>query len=263
MEVIMKKASSKVCLLGVTLILNILSSHVVAAEADSVLAEGKRKTVAAQISQKKINKLAGQTYDILQDFRLVNKQLEGIKVYNSQLEKQLENQQETMLDIAGSIENATVIERQIIPLAIKMLDALEQYVNLDIPFHRDTRLTSISQVRENMQATHFSTSEKFRQVLELYDIESEYGSTIDQYSGLLPVDGKEQKVTFMRVGRIAFLYQSSDQNHTGVWNSRDKKWDPVDASDYRSSTAKAIRIAKKQAAIDVLDLPIAYPEVAK
>ncbi|MEO1889327.1 MAG: DUF3450 domain-containing protein [Cycloclasticus sp.] len=259
----MNKASSKFGLLGMVLALNMVSGHGAAAEADSVLAEGKSKTVAAQTSQNKIDKLAGQTYDILQDFRLVNKQLEGIKVYNAQLEKQLENQQKTMLDIAFSIENATVIERQIIPLAIKMLDALEQYVNLDIPFLRDTRLTSISQVRENLQATHFSTSEKFRQVLELYDIESEYGSTIDQYSGLLGVEGKERKVTFMRVGRIAFLYQSSDQNHTGVWNARDKKWDPVDSSDFRSSTAKAIRIAKKQAAIDVLDLPIAFPEVAK
>ncbi len=76
----MNKASSKFGLLGMVLALNMVSGHGAAAEADSVLAEGKSKTVAAQTSQNKIDKLAGQTYDILQDFRLVNKQLEGIKV---------------------------------------------------------------------------------------------------------------------------------------------------------------------------------------
>ncbi|HAD10133.1 MAG TPA: hypothetical protein DCF62_11675, partial [Porticoccaceae bacterium] len=61
------------------------------------------------------------------------------------------------------------------PLSIKMLDALEQYINLDLPFEREARLTSVARVRANLDATRFSAAEKFRQVLELYDIESGYG----------------------------------------------------------------------------------------
>lgn len=236
---------------------------VMAAEVNTVLKAGADKTAAAQNSQKRIDKLADQTYDILQDFRIVNKEIEGLKVYNAQLAKQIENQQTTMVNIAESIENATVIERQIIPLSIKMLDALEQYVNLDLPFDRESRLESIAQVRANLDLSRFSSAEKFRQVLELYDIESEYGNTISEYGGLLPIEGQERQVTFLRVGRIALLYQSSDQSQTGVWDKQANTWKPLPSGEYRSATAKAIRIAKKQAAIDVLKLPISTPEAVQ
>lgn len=235
----------------------------IAQEVDTVLKAGADKTAAAQQSQKRIDQLAEQTYDVLQDFRMVNKQIEGLRVYNAQLGKQIENQQQSMADIAASIENATVIERQIMPLSIKMLDALEQYINLDLPFEREARLTSVARVRANLDATRFSAAEKFRQVLELYDIESGYGETIDQYSGLLPIDGQDRQVTFLRIGRIALLYQTSDQSQAGVWDSTGGQWQALPSGEYRSAVAKAVRIAKKQAAIDVLRLPIQSPEAVQ
>ncbi len=260
----MKNVLFRLSLAGaVAVVFMAVSGLAMAAEVDSVLQAGADKTAAAQNSQKRIDKLAGQTYDILQDFRVVNKQIEGLQVYNAQLEKQVENQEKTLADIDESIENATVIERQIMPLSIKMLDALEQYVSLDLPFQRNLRLESIAQVRTNLAATRFSAAEKFRQVLELYDIESGYGNTIEQYTGLLPVDGQERQVTFFRVGRIALLYQTADQNQSGVWDARANQWQPLSSGEYRSATAKGIRIAKKQAAIDMLELPISSPEAAQ
>lgn len=260
----MKNVLSRLSLAGAVAVACMAGSgFVLAAEVDSVLQAGADKTAAAKSSQNRIDKLADQTYDILQDFRVVNKQIEGLQVYNAQLEKQVENQEETLADIEESIENATVIERQIMPLSIKMLDALEQYVSLDLPFQRDMRLESIVQVRTNLAATRFSAAEKFRQVLELYDIESGYGNTIEQYTGLLPVDGQERQVTFFRVGRIALLYQTADQNQSGVWDARANQWQPLNSGEYRSATAKGVRIAKKQAAIDMLELPISSPEAVQ
>ncbi len=253
----------KIAIAGVFATTQLLAVNIGAAEVDTVLKAGASKTADAQSSQKRIDKLADQTYDILQDFRVVNKEIEGLQVYNAQLEKQLENQLKTMDDIASSIENATVIERQITPLSIKMLDALEQFVNLDLPFHHELRVESIAQVRTNLEASRFSSAEKFRQVLELYDIELEYGNTISEYSGLLPIDGQDRQVTFFRVGRVALLYQSADQSQSGVWDTRTKTWQSLPSSEYRTATAKGIRIAKKQAAIGVLNLPISSPEVTQ
>ncbi len=235
----------------------------VAAEVDSVLKAGADKTATAKASQQRIDQTADKTYDLLQDFRTVNKQIEGLQVYNSQLEKQVQNQLQIMQDIEESIENATVIERQIMPLSIKMLDALSQFVELDMPFLRAERLAAIEQVRSNLDSARFSSAEKFRQILELYDIESQYSQTIEQYSGIHDVDGQERQVTFLRVGRIALLYQTSDQSKTGAWNKRSSAWEALSAGDYRSATANGIRIAKKQAAVDIIKLPIVAPEAAQ
>ena len=240
-----------------------LGQCALAREVDAVLKAGADKTAAAQQSQQRIDQLAGQADDLSRDFRMVNKQIEGLRVYNAQLEKQIENQRQSMDEIAASIENATLMERQLMPLSIKMLDALEQHINLDLPFARQARLAAIARVRANLDATHFSAAEKFRQVLEIYDIESGYGGTIDQYRGLLPIDGQDRQVTFLRVGRIALLYQTSDQSQTGVWDSAAKQWRTLDSGEYRSAVTSAVRIAKKQAAIDVLKLPIKSPEPVK
>lgn len=257
----MKNHRLKVMAMSALLSTGAVSLGLHAQEVDSVIKAGDAKLDQAKASQQRVDKLADQAYDILQDFKTVNKQIEGLKVYNAQLDRQIANQQETMNDLQESIENATVMERQIIPLTVKMVDALERFVELDLPFQRASRLESIERVRENLDSSRFTSSEKFRQVLELYDIEGQYSRTIDQFEGMVEIDGQERQVNFFRVGRIALMYQTPDMGQTGVWDRETGSWEVV--NDFRSAVAKGIRIAKKQAAIDILTLPIPAPEAAQ
>ncbi len=66
-----------------------------------------------------------------------------------------------------------------------------------------------------------------------------------------------------RVGRIALLYQTTDAEQSGVWNQKDRTWAELDPGEYRGAILQGIRIAKKQASIGILTLPIYAPEVAK
>ncbi len=78
---------------------------------------------------------------------------------------------------------------------------------------------------------------------------------------MVNIDGAERQVNFFRVGRVALMFQTSNQDITGVWDSKNKTWQQV--NDYRSAVAEGIRIAKQQAAIDILKLPIPAPEAAQ
>ncbi len=257
----MKNHRLKVMAMSAVLSTGVLVSALHAAEVDTVLQAGEQKVEQAQSSQKRVDAIADKTYNILQDFKTVNKQIEGLKVYNAQLDRQIANQEKSLTELQESIENATVMERQIMPLTIKMLDALEQFVKLDVPFSHEERLDAISHVRANLDSSRFSAAEKFRQVLELYDIESQYSRTIDQFDGMVDLDGEQRQVTFLRVGRVALMYQTPDQARTGVWDAKAGSWEA--ANSYRSAVAKGIRIAKKQAAIDILTLPVPAPETAQ
>lgn len=239
-----------------------------ATELDTVIKAGADKTAAAQASQRRIDATAQQSDSLLRQFQLVNKQIEGLQVYNAQLSRQIENQRRTMSEIEQAIENAALIERQITPLSLSMLDALEQFIRLDLPFKLAERQSSIDQVRKNMDSASFSAAEKSRQVLELYDIESEYSATIEQFDGLLGtdelpgIDGQQRQGAFLRIGRLALLFQSGDQALTKVWDKNTRQWQEVSASEYRRSVADAIRMAKKQAPLDMMKLPIAAPAPA-
>lgn len=234
-----------------------------AATVDDVMAAGKSKIGAAKASQQRVDTIADETDELFQNFKQVNKQIEGLQVYNAQLEAQLADQSQTITDLEQSIENATLMERQITPLTLKMIDALEQFVSLDLPFLREERRDRIARLQANQSRSDLSSAEKFRQVLEAYKIESEYGARIDSYRDTVTVDGQPREVTLLRVGRIALIYQTPDQRITAAWDQRSRSWQVLDSGDYRSAVAEGIRMARKRAAVDMLQLPIPAPEMVQ
>ena len=230
---------------------------------DAVLQVGQTMTTAGMKSQQRIEKVADETASLLQNFKTVNKQIEGLRVYNSQLKKQLANQLVVIGELETSIEQVTVMERQIQPLILRMLDGLEQFVSLDVPFHIEERQDRVEMLRANMDRADISVAEKFRQVLEAYKIESEYGRKIDTYKDSLDIGGQERVVNILRVGRISLMYQTTDGELSGAWDQKQQAWVELDSGDYASAIKKGVRIAKKQASIDIMNMPILAPEVVQ
>ncbi|MCB1679716.1 MAG: DUF3450 domain-containing protein [Halioglobus sp.] len=227
---------------------------------DSILEVGEAKNAAAKKSQLKIDRLADETRDLLSDYKTVSKQIDGLKVYNARLQRQIDNQLRRIGEIDESIDQVTIISRQMTPLVIRMIDGLEKFVELDVPFHMEERQQRIEFLRANLDRSDVSVAEKFRQVLEAYKIENEYGRKIDAYKGSVEIDGVERDVNFFRVGRIALLYQTTDTELSGAWDQRSRSWVPLEPGQYRNAIMKGLRIARKEASIDLLNVPVAAPE---
>ncbi len=227
---------------------------------DSILAVGKSKNDAARASQSKIDKLADETRDLLTDYKVVTKQVDGLKVYNARLQRQIDNQVVRIGEIETSIDQVTIISRQMTPLIIRMVDGLEKFVELDIPFHIKEREQRIEFLRANLDRSDVTVAEKFRQILEAYKIENEYGRKIDAYKGSVEIDGLERDVNFLRVGRVAFVYQTTDTEVAGAWDQSSRSWAPLSRGEYRNAIMKGLRIARKEASIDLMNMPIAAPE---
>lgn len=253
----------KKALIAVLVVSGTLGGAVAAVQAntlDSILAVGKSKNDAARSSQAKIDKLADETRDLLSDYKTVTKQVDGLKVYNTRLQRQIDNQTARINEIDSSIDQVTVISRQITPLIIRMVDGLEKFVELDVPFHRKEREQRIGFLRANLDRSDLSVAEKFRQVLEAYKIESEYGRKIDAYKGNVEIDGVERDVNFLRVGRVALLYQTTDTEVSGAWDQSSRTWVSLNRGEYRNAIMKGLRIARKEASIDLMSIPVAAPE---
>ena len=227
---------------------------------DPIVEVGKQRTAAAKASQAKIDRLSDETASLLSDYKTVMKQVDGLKVYNARLERQIANQEKRIRDIDASIAEASVIQRQIPPLVTRMLDGLEQFINLDMPFDLDTRLGNIEAVRANMDRSDVTSAEAFRQVLELYSIELQYGRGIEAYTDTIELGGAEREVDILRIGRVALVYQSTDGAETGAWNKDSQSWEELSAGDYAAAVRNGVRIAKKQATIELLNMPVSAPE---
>jgi hypothetical protein len=227
---------------------------------EAILEVGEAKNVAAKKSQVKIDRLADETRDLLGDYKTVVKQIDGLKVYNTRLERQISNQNKRVGEIDESISQVTVIQRQMMPLVIRMIDGLEQFVELDVPFAKEERTQRVQFLRDNLDRADVSVAEKFRGVLEAYNIELQYGRGMDTYRGTIDLGGTQREVDFLRVGRIALVYQTTDGAIAGAWDKSAGAWVDLSSGEYDAAIRKGIRIAKKQATIELLNMPVSAPE---
>ena len=101
----------------------------------------------------------------LQQFKTLNKEIDGLAVYNAQLTKQLNNQIEEMESLNLSMDQVSIIERQITPLMLRMITGLEQFIALDVPFLKQERKQRLESLNAMMERADISSSEKFRRVL--------------------------------------------------------------------------------------------------
>lgn len=214
---------------------------------------------AAKASQERVTKTAEKTKTIIDEYRATLRSIENTKVYNEQLRKLIQSQKDEMVSMRAQIADIKNTNKEIFPLMLRMITNLEEFIKLDVPFLPDERNRRLAQIKETMDKAKVSTSEKFRRVIEAYQIENEYGRTIEAYRGLQTVDGKELTVDFLRVGRISLVYQTLDGKQQGMWNQKDRKWEEL-SSGYRKSIQQGLKMARKQAAPNLMTLPVPAPE---
>ena len=201
---------------------------------------------------------------IVLDVPFLNKErtdrVNGLKIYNKLLELQIENQERVKIDLEQSIANVAIVNRQIVPVMTRMIDSLEQFIALDVPFLNQERTDRVEGLKELMSRQDVTVAEKFRKVTEAYQIENDYGRTIETYKDTLDVDGAILELDFLRIGRISLMYQSVDGKISGVWNQKTQSWE--DASNQRNQIKLGLSIAKKQVPPDLVILPVDSPEAA-
>jgi len=228
------------------------STFLISSDMESVLEVGRENQQLSAQSQDKIDKTERQTDKIVNEWKAVSKQVEGLKLYNEQKRIQIQAQLDLMDKLDEQLVQVVVMQRQIPPLAQKMLDSLESFISLDTPFRMEERQNRIDLVRSSLSKPKVTASEQVRQVLEAYNIEAEYGRKIDTYESALS-DGTV--VNILVIGRIGMFYQTKDEQSSGRWNNATNQWDELPGS-YRKPIRDGIRMAKKLAPTDMLMMPV-------
>ena len=248
-------------LLVLFLLTGLANSVLAQDKVDQIVDTGVQRTEAAKESQDRINKIANSTEKVADKYKRELKVIEGLKVYNALLQRQLDDQVAELRQITESIEEVAVIQRQIVPLMLRMLDGLGQFIDLDIPFLLEERQHRVTRLKDTMDRSDVTAAEKFRAVLEAFQIENDYGRTIEAYKGSLEVaPGNTQEVDFLRIGRVALLYQSVGGNFNGYWDQASRSFQPLTEPEYRNYIAKGLQVARKQVAPDLMMVPVSASE---
>ena len=209
-------------------------------------------------SQKRIDMISEETESLFTRYSNTVRQIESIRVYNRQMQELVDAQERELASLRDQLDRVEEVGRSVTPLMLRMIDAIERFVALDVPFLLEERTSRVAELRKMMARADVNNAEKYRAIMEAYQIENEYGRTIEAYRGSIESEGRDITVDFLRFGRIALVYQSLDESQSGVWDREAKNWMALDSS-YRSPIRAGLRIARKQTAPDMIKLPLPAP----
>jgi hypothetical protein len=209
-----------------------------------------------QTLQRKIDRLDDETQRMLEEYHALGRELDSLSTYNNQLERLVDSQQEEKALLGKQIEDIELTQREIVPLMLRMIDSLDRFVLRDTPFLRQERTQRVTLLRDLMDRSDISVAEKYRRVLEAYQIELDYSRTLEAYRGELELDGQTHTVDMLRLGRIGWYYQSLDGRKAAYWNDVSRQWVPMKAAQ-RLAVRRALRVANQQVAPQLLTLPVA------
>ncbi len=208
-----------------------------------------------QSIQKRIDALDTESKKLTNEYKDTIVEYEILKNYDDQLEKITQSQFIEIKSFIEQIDSLDETNKYVLPLLERMIVALRELIEIDVPFLIDERMTRLEELESILYQANFSTAEKFRKIYEAYQIENEYGRTIEAYSSSIDIDGIILAADFFRLGRLNLFYRTPDGKETGYWDKANKSWIHLNGK-YADDIEAGLKIAYKQAPPDFINLPL-------
>ncbi len=240
-------------LLAVALVL--ASAPLAATPLDAALDESQQLAADAKASQARIEQLDDASREMLTEYRNALQQAEALQGYNAQLRELVAAQRKELTGYQEQLEGIERTQEAVTPQMRRMVEVLGEFIAADLPFLPDERSDRLAQLQDLLPRADVSLAEKYRRILEAYQVESDYGRTVEAWRGELPAEGGSRSVEFLRLGRVMLYYQTLDGHESGWWNPQIRSWQLLD-SNARRPLHQAIAIARQEQAPALLDLPV-------
>ena len=205
--------------------------------------------------QEQIDKLDEESKRIYFEYKDTLNEYKSLKNYDDQLSKIVDQQIQEIKSIEEQIESLDDINIDILPLLKRMVESLSKFVSIDIPFLIDERKKRVEDLDQLITRADVTTAEKFRKIFETYQLEADFGRTIESYNGYIEIDNDSKAVEYFRLGRLGLFYRTLDGKETGFWDNTQKKWEHKGSS-LDNDIKLALDIANRQSPPNFISLPL-------
>ena len=211
-------------------------------------------TRAGAAAQARIDKIDDEVGDVVREYRAALQEKETVALNVEQQKIFLKSQQNEIDSLKNQIERVGDIQSQLLPMMLRMIGALEDFVSHDVPFQMEERKARIVKLKELAADPNQSPAELYRQIINAYQIELSYGNQTTAYSENVMVNGEPHKVDFLRVGRVVLVYTDSNGD-MHIWNKAKGAYEDL-PSKFKLDVQSATRIANEQKAPEVFPAPL-------
>ncbi len=226
------------------------------AQLGSALDTGQQATTRAQQVQQQINQLDDERSEMVREFRTLLQRRDAAELFARQQEQVVESQRREVESLTEQLGRIDEITAETVPMLIDMVADLKAFVAADLPFKMELRQARLDGLDAAMADPQVATPEKYRLIIQAYQAEMEYGSTIDTWQTTQDVDGNPTTVDMFQYGRVALVWLTPDDRRAARWNRATGSWEPITDGGIRAGIREAIRVASGKKQQEVLFAPV-------
>jgi hypothetical protein len=204
--------------------------------------EGTRKKPAGAQAQKD---LKIKYYELKEGMRGTAADIERIKDILAKQEQYITATNNKIIELENMRQN-------LVPYLKEVIARLEDQVNKDLPFSRDERIKTLSELKYTVADSKTGMGEKLKKVLDALKTEMDYGYSVENSMGEIQYKGEKLQVHLFRLGRVAMYMRTIDDKEAGIYNGRE--WTPV-SKEYGAEIQKAMENAKRSKSTEFVNLP--------
>jgi len=218
---------------------------------------------ASANSQDKIDASAEASLSMKAEIEQLEEEVKNLAVYRDHLARLVASQEQESDSLDAQIEGIKQTRQGIVPLMYNMIEGLQQSIAQDKPIKLANRQQRLAKLEQMMSRADVSDAEKYRRILEAYQIELDYGIKMGTYSATLALNEADTiEADMLYLGRVTLVARSLDGKRYWLWQDSFAKWQSLD-SQYAAQIDKAFAIANKQVAPSLIQLPLSVVLEAK
>ncbi|ENM5853309.1 DUF3450 domain-containing protein [Vibrio mimicus] len=211
---------------------------------------------ASAQSQQKIDRSAEKTLVLRAEIEQLNEEVKNLQIYRNHLQSLVANQEQEMTSLEQQTEEIKRTRQGIVPLMYDMIEGLEEWVAKDKPIRLAARQERIEKLKELMPRADVSDAEKYRRILEAYQIELDYGNKLGTYQAQIALSSAQQvEAEVLYLGRLVLLARSLDGEQFWNWDAKQQSWQALSDAN-KSDLNAAYQLAQQQIAPTLLNLPV-------
>jgi len=223
---------------------------------DAVERAGLARAESGRQAQQQVEVLGDRSRELLDAYQAELKLVDDLETYVGLLDAQLAGQREEIATLQTSITDVAAVERQLLPLLLRMVDALSRFVTLDVPFLQEERRRRIDRLETLMTRADVTVAEKVRRVFEAYQIENEYGRTLERYTAKLELDDGQFDAEFLRIGRLGLFFRIVGSADVGYYDRDAGRWQRLPSSPWRRLIDDGLKVAGQEVAPQLVHVPL-------
>lgn len=227
-----------------------------AQQLNTALNVAQQSTQEGSATQQQIDTIDDERSNAELEYRALLQQVESQRLYVAQQQVFIQSQENELDSLRLQIDSVGNIQRDIMPMLREMIENLENFIELDLPFQVDSRMDEITELYSIVDDPAISPAEKYRVILNAFEVEASYGRGIRTYEEVVEQDaeGNDVSVSYLQIGRVALIRQNTDDSlqlfHRGATD-----WADIPSSEF-NNVQRAFRIAREVTTPEVFLVPL-------